>query len=44
MSNIYYERIKHLYDTGQLTADGVRKAVVKGWITEAERNVILGTV
>lgn len=37
-----FERIKRLYNTGKLTKDGVRNAVVKGWITEAEYQTITG--
>lgn len=37
-----YERIKRLYNTGKLSIDGVRNAVTKGWITEAECAEILG--
>lgn len=37
-----YARIKRLYDARKLTKDGVRNAVVKGWITEAEYQTITG--
>ena len=37
-----FERIKRLYNTGKLTKSGVKNAVVKGWITEAEYQTITG--
>ncbi len=37
-----YARIKRLYDARKLTKDGVRNAVAKGWITEAEYQTITG--
>lgn len=37
-----YERIKRLYDARKLTKSGVKNAVVKGWITEAEYETITG--
>lgn len=43
MSNkVLYERIKHLYETGQITSEGVRKAVTKGLITETQCAEIIG--
>ena len=36
-----YERLKRLYVTGKLTADGLANAVIKGWITEAQKQEIL---
>lgn len=37
-----YARIKRLYDTGKLKKDGVRNAVIKGWITEEQCEKIIG--
>ena len=37
-----YARIKRLYDTGKLTKDGVRNAVIKGWITAEQYEEITG--
>jgi hypothetical protein len=37
-----YARIKRLYDTGKLKKDGVRNAVVKGWITAEQYEKITG--
>lgn len=37
-----YARIKRLYDTGKLKKDGVRNAVIKGWITEVQYEEITG--
>lgn len=37
-----YARIKRLYENGKLTKDGVRNAVVKGWITEEQYEKITG--
>lgn len=36
-----YETIKRLYMTGKITADYVRNAVAKGWITSEQANDIL---
>ena len=36
-----YERLKRLYVTGKLTAIGLANAVIKGWITEAQKQEIL---
>lgn len=39
-----YQTIKRLYETGALSADGVRNAAAKGWITEDQaRGIIHGT-
>ena len=37
-----YARIKRLYDTGKLTKDGVKNAVIKGWITAEQYETITG--
>ena len=36
------ERLKRLYDSGALSKDGVKKAVNKGLITEADYERIVG--
>lgn len=36
-----YERLKRLYVTQKLTAVGLTNAVIKGWITEAQKQEIL---
>lgn len=36
-----YERLMRLYKTGKLTVAGLANAVIKGWITEAEKQKIL---
>lgn len=36
-----YETIKRLHTTGKITADYVRNAVTKGWITSEQANDIL---
>ena len=36
-----FERLKRLYVTGKLTAAGLANAVIKGWITEAQKQEIL---
>ena len=36
-----YERLKRLYVSGKLTAVGLANAVIKGWITEAQKQEIL---
>ena len=36
-----FERLKKLYAEGKLTADGVRNAVAKGWITDEQAQEIL---
>lgn len=36
-----YERLKRLYVTGKLTAVGLANAVIKGWITEEQKQEIL---
>lgn len=37
-----FERIKALFESGKLTAAQVRTAVVKGYITAAQADEILG--
>lgn len=36
-----FERLKRLYVTDKLTAVGLANAVIKGWITEAQKQEIL---
>lgn len=36
------ESIRILYRAGKITADGVRSAVLRGWITEQDFEVITG--
>lgn len=36
-----YERLKALYESGQLSLDGLNKAVEKGWITEEQKQSIV---
>ncbi len=36
-----YERLKRLYVSGKLTAVGLANAVIKGWITETQKQEIL---
>ena len=38
-----FERLKRLYVTGKLTAAGLANAVIKGWITEVQKQEILAT-
>ncbi len=37
-----YKRLKKLYEDGRLTKTGMKNAVKKGWITEAEYEEITG--
>lgn len=37
-----FERIKRLFDNGELSKDGVKNAVNKGLITKAEYQKIVG--
>lgn len=37
-----FEKVKYYYDNGLWNLDRVRKAVVKGWITEEEYAEITG--
>ena len=37
-----YERLKRLYDDGEITKTGLRKAVEKRWITSDEFKEITG--
>lgn len=36
-----YEMLKKLYDKGHLTDMGLKNAVVKGWITEGQKETII---
>lgn len=36
-----FERLKRLYQSGQLNESAIQNAVTKGWITEEEANNIL---
>ena len=36
-----YDRLKALYSSGQLTLEGLEKAVAKGWITEEQKQSIV---
>lgn len=36
-----YERLKRLYYSGALKEEGLMNAVIKGWITEAQRQEIV---
>lgn len=36
-----FERLKRLYEAGQLNEAAIRNAVTKGWITEEQANKIL---
>ena len=36
-----YEKLKELYRQGRITEEGLRNAINKGWITEAEMETIL---
>lgn len=36
-----FERIKRLYDTGKLNEAGIQNAVLKGWITAEQAQIIL---
>lgn len=36
-----YETLKRLYDAGKLTDIGLSNAVIKRWITEAQKQEIL---
>lgn len=35
-----YERLRHLYETGRLDDAGLESAVARGWITEAEADLL----
>lgn len=37
-----YNRLKRLYDNGEINENGLRKAVEKGWITPDEYKEITG--
>ena len=37
-----FARLKTLYDAGRLTEAGLATAVSRGWITEEEKDEILG--
>lgn len=36
-----FERLKNLYVSGKLSAAGLSNAVIKGWITEEQRQEII---
>ncbi len=36
-----FERLKRLYESGQLDQKGIENAVAKGWITQEQANEIL---
>lgn len=36
-----FERLKRLYNAGQLDEAAIRNAVTKGWLTEEQANEIL---
>ena len=38
-----FEKVKRYYEAGLWSAERVRNAVIKCWITEAEADSILGT-
>lgn len=38
-----FERLKYLYNAGKLTAEQLEVAVSKGWITEPQKQEILGS-
>lgn len=38
-----YNYLKKLYNEGKLSAAGIENAVTKGWITEEEKNAIIGS-
>ena len=42
MKSALFVRVKTLYDAGRLTEAGLDVAVARGWITEAEKDEILG--
>ena len=37
-----YEKVRRYYEAGLWSVERVRNAVIKGWITEAEADSILG--
>lgn len=39
-----FNRIKRLYDQGKLDKNGVKNAVLRGWITEDQYKEITGEV
>lgn len=36
-----FETLKRLYDAGKLSVIGLSNAVIKGWITEAQKQEIM---
>lgn len=36
-----FERLKRLYRNGEITENGLEKAVQKGWITKEQMNEII---
>lgn len=39
-----YERLKRLYNTGQLDVAGLQRAVGLGWITQEQAEEIMGAI
>jgi len=37
-----FERLKALYNDGKITAEHLNRAVQKGWITEEQKNEVIG--
>jgi len=42
MIMIIFDYLKSLYDLGKITEVHLSNAVAKGWITEEQKNLILG--
>lgn len=38
-----YENIKRLYEDGRLSAEAVKAAVCKGWITSEQAQTLIGS-
>lgn len=38
-----YNTLKRLYSTGKLTQNGLNNAVLRGWITEEQKEEILNS-
>lgn len=36
-----FERLNRLYNEGRLTEEGLSNAVIRGWITEQQKQAIL---
>lgn len=39
-----YNTLKRMYLQGKIDADGLEKAVLKGWITEEQKNEIIAAI